>query len=95
MENLDNIAKNSLEALAKDNLNDKNRRSLTINLVSAAAALVCIAVGLIYSIVFPDKTTLPALFYTIGFLIEGIPVFAAALNGIFSRNLTVSRLRIW
>ena len=88
MENLDNIAKNSLEALAKDNLNDKNRRSLTINLVSAAAALVCIAVGLIYSVVFPDKTTLPALFYTVGFLIEGIPVFAAALNGIFSRNFT-------
>lgn len=88
MENLDNIAKNSLEALAKDNLNDKNRRSLTVNLISAAAALVCIAVGLIYSIAFPDKTTLPALFYTVGFLIEGIPVFAAALNGIFSRNFT-------
>ena len=88
MENLDNIAKNSLEALAKDNLNDKNRRSLTVNLISAAAALVCIAVGLIYSLVFPDKTTLPALLYTVGFLIEGIPVFAAALNGIFSRNFT-------
>ena len=42
MENLDNIAKNSLEALAKDNLNDKNKRSLAANLISAAAALVCI-----------------------------------------------------
>ncbi len=88
MENIDNIAKNSLEALAKDNLNDKNRRSLTANLVSAAAALVCIAVGIIYSWVFPDKTTLPALLYTVGFLIEGIPVFVAALKGIFSRNFT-------
>lgn len=88
MENIDNIAKNSLEALAKDNLNEKNRRSLTVNLFSAAAALVCIAVGLIYSWVFPDKTTLPALFYTVGFLIEGIPVFVAALKGIFSRNFT-------
>ena len=88
MENLDNIAKNSLEALAKDNLNDKNRRSLTANLVSAAAALVCIAVGIIYSWVFPDKTTMPALLYTVGFLIEGIPVFVAALKGIFSRNFT-------
>ncbi len=88
MENLDNIAKNSLEALAKDNLNDKNKRSLTANLVSAAAALVCIAAGLIYSWVFPDKTTLPALLYTVGFLIEGIPVFIAALKGIFSRNFT-------
>ncbi len=88
MENIDNIAKNSLEALAKDNLNEKSRRSLTVNLISAAAALVCIAVGLIYSVVFPDKTTLPALFYTVGFLIEGIPVFAAALKGIFSRSFT-------
>lgn len=88
MENIDNIAKNSLEALAKDNLNEKNKRSLTVNLISAAAALVCIAVGLIYSWVFPDKTTLPALLYTVGFLIEGIPVFAAALKGIFSRNFT-------
>lgn len=88
MENIDNIAKNSLEALAKDNLNEKNKRSLTVNLLSAAAALACIAVGLIYSWVFPDKTTLPALFYTVGFLIEGIPVFAAALKGIFSRNFT-------
>ncbi len=88
MENLDNIAKNSLEALAKDNLNEKNKRSLTVNLLSAAAALVCIAVGLIYSLVFPDKTTLPALLYTVGFLIEGIPVFTAALKGIFSRNFT-------
>lgn len=88
MENIDNIAKNSLEALAKDNLNEKNKRSLTVNLLSAASALACIAVGLIYSWVFPDKTTLPALFYTVGFLIEGIPVFAAALKGIFSRNFT-------
>ncbi len=88
MENIDNIAKKSLEALAKDNLNEKNKRSLTVNLLSAAAALVCIAVGLIYSWVFPDKTTVPALLYTVGFLIEGIPVFVAALKGIFSRNFT-------
>lgn len=88
MENIDNIAKNSLEALAKDNLTEKNRRSLTASLLGAAAALVCVAVGLIYSTVFPGKTTLPALLYTVGFLIEGIPVFWAALKGIFSRNFT-------
>ena len=88
MENLDNIAKSSLEALAKDNLNDKSKRNLTANLISAAAALVCIATGLIYSRVFPDKATLPALLYTVGFLIEGVPVFIAALKGIFSRNFT-------
>ncbi len=88
MENIDNIAKNSLEALAKDNLNEKNRRSLTVSLISAAASLVCIASGLIYAAAFPGKTTLPALLYTVGFLIEGIPVFAAAIKGIFSRNFT-------
>lgn len=88
MENIDNIAKNSLEALAKDNLTEKNRRTLTASLLGAAAALVFVAVGLIYSTVFPEKTTLPALLYTVGFLIEGIPVFWAALKGIFSRNFT-------
>ena len=37
--------------------------------------------------IFPDKTTLPALFYTVGFFIEGIPVIFVALKGVFSKNL--------
>lgn len=88
MENLDNIAKSSLEALSKDNLTVKGKKKLRREIISGAIALSCLAVGLIYSWIFPTKTVVPALLYTVGFLIEGIPVFWAALKGIFSKNLS-------
>ena len=87
MENIDNIAKNSLEALSRDNLTEKGKKKLKREIVSGAIALVCIFVGLLVSWIFPDKTTLPALFYTVGFFIEGIPVIFVALKGVFSKNL--------
>ncbi|MBQ2308682.1 MAG: hypothetical protein II373_03810, partial [Clostridia bacterium] len=79
MENLDNIAKSSLEALSKDNLTVKGKKKLRREIISGAIALSCLAVGLIYSWIFPTKAVVPALLYTVGFLIEGIPVFWAAL----------------
>lgn len=88
MENLDNIAKSSLEALSKDNLTVKGKKKLRREIISGAIALSCLAVGLIYSWIFPTKAVVPALLYTVGFLIEGIPVFWAALKGIFSKNLS-------
>ena len=87
MENLDNIGKNSLEALSRDNLTEKGKNKLRREIVSGAIALVCLFTGLIISWVFPTKTTLPALFYTIGFLIEGIPIFFVAIKGVFTKNI--------
>ena len=87
MENLDNIAKNSLEALSKDNLTEKGKRRLKREIISGAIALVCLLTGLLVSWIFPQKATIPALFYTIGFLIEGIPVMIVALKGVFTKNL--------
>ena len=87
MENLDNIAKNSLEALSKDNLTEKGKKKLKREIISGAIALVCLFAGLLCSWIFPHKTTVPALFYTIGFLIEGIPVLVVAIKGVFSKNL--------
>ena len=87
MENLDNIAKSSLEALSKDNLTEKGKKKLKREIVSGAIALVCLFAGLLCSWIFPHKTTVPALFYTVGFLIEGIPVLIVAIKGVFSKNL--------
>ena len=87
MENLDNIAKNSLEALSKDNLTEKGKKNLRREIISGAIALVCLLAGLLVSLIFPQKTTIPALLYTVGFLIEGIPVLFVALKGVFTRNL--------
>ncbi len=90
MENIDNMAKNSLESLSRDNLTKSGKKKLTREIISGALAIACLAVGLLYSLIFPTKTILPALLYTIGFLIEGIPVFVSAAKGIFSKNITNS-----
>ena len=88
MENIDNMAGNSLEALSRENLTEKGKKKLAREIVSGAVSIVCLAVGLIFSVIFPSNRYVPALLYTAGFLIEGIPVFIAAIKGIFTRNLT-------
>lgn len=88
MENIDNIGQNSLEALSRDNLTEKSKSRLTKEIIGGTVALSCLIVGLIYSRVFPDKPVVPALIYTVGFLVEGIPVFIAAARGILTKNLT-------
>lgn len=88
MENIDNMAKNSLESLSRDNLTEQGKKKLKRELICGAAAIACLLVGLLYSYLFPARTVVPALLYTVGFLIEGIPVIVAAVKGIFTRNLT-------
>lgn len=88
MENLDNIAKSSLEALSKNNLTEAGKKKLRREIICGAIALACLAVGIVYSLIFPTKTTVSALLYTVAFLIEGIPVLCAAVKGIFSKNLS-------
>ena len=88
MENIDQIGKNSLEALSRDNLTERGKRRLGREIFSGAIALICLVTGLIFSLVFPDRAVVPALIYTIGVLVEGIPVAAAAIRGIFTKDLT-------
>ena len=88
MENLDNIAKNSLEALSKNNLTEQAKKKLRREIICGAIALACLLVGIIYSLAFPTKTTISALLYTVAFLIEGIPVLCAAVKGVFSKSIS-------
>ena len=88
MENLDNIAKNSLEALSKNNLTEQAKKKLRREIICGAIALACLLVGIVYSLAFPTKTTISALLYTIAFLIEGIPVLCAAVKGVFSKSIS-------
>ena len=88
MENIDQIGKNSLEALSRDNLTERNKRRLGREIFSGAVALICLVTGLIFSLVYPDKDVVPALIYTVGVLVEGIPVAVAAVKGILTKDLT-------
>ena len=48
MENIDNIGKNSLEALSRENLTAQGRKRLTREIITGVIALCCLAVGLLY-----------------------------------------------
>ncbi len=88
MENINNMAGNTLKALSRDNLTQTGKKRLFKEIISGTAAISCLVVGLIYSMIFPTNETVPAILYTIGFLIEGIPIFITAVKGIITKNLT-------
>lgn len=78
----------NLEALSRTSLSRSKRRRLKAEILGAAIALICIAIGLIYQFFFPNDTMVAPLFYTIGFLVEGVPVLLTAIKGIFSKDFT-------
>lgn len=87
MENIDNMAKNSLNALSQEALTEQEQQKIKKQVIKATISISCLVVGLLYNLLFPNKTVVPALFYTIGFLIEGIPIFIVAVKGVLSKEL--------
>ena len=47
MENIDNMANNSLEALSRDNLTQNGKKRLLKEIICGAISLSCLGVGLI------------------------------------------------
>ena len=88
MKNMSHAGADNLEALSHTNLSQSKRRRLKVEIIGAAIALVCIAIGLLYQWLLPEKTMIPPLLYTVGFLVEGIPVLITAIKGIFSKDFT-------
>ena len=89
MENIDNMTRNSLEALSRDNLTDTARKKLRTEILCGIASLALLAAGLIYTYALGNPHPIvPQILYFIGFLIEGLPVIWAGIKGIFTRNLT-------
>ena len=89
MENINNMAQNSLQALSRDNLTETGRRKLTRDILCGAATLSCLVVGLIYTYILGNAYPIvPQFLYFIGFLIEGVPVIVTGIKGLFTKNLT-------
>lgn len=89
MENIDNMTRNSLEALSRDNLNEASKKRLQSEILSGAVTLCLLAAGLLYTYVLGNPYPIvPPLLYFIGFLIEGIPVIIVGIKGVLSKNLT-------
>lgn len=89
MENIDNMGRNSLEALSRDNLTERGRRKLARDIVCGILTLVCLLVGLFYTYILKGQHKIVSqLLYLVGVLIEGVPVIVAGLKGILTKNLT-------
>lgn len=89
MENIDNMTRNSLEALSRDNLNETAKKRLQRDIVCGVITLSLLAAGLIYTYLLGNPyPAVPNLLYFLGFLMEGVPVIWTGMKGLFSKNLT-------
>lgn len=80
------MAKNSLDSLMHSNLTDKEQSSIKKDIVRGVISVSCLLVGLLYSWLISENETVPSLLYTVGFLVQGIPVFIAAIKGIRAKE---------
>lgn len=88
MKNINHAGSEHLESLSHTNLSRSKQRRLRVEIVSAAIAIVCLGIGLLCQYLLPENPIVPPLLFTVGFLVEGIPVFLAAIRGLFSKDFT-------
>ena len=87
MIDIENMGQDSLSSLSQEHLSEEEKSGIEKNITRIAIALVFLVVGLLSSWIFPSKTTVPAFFYTVGFLIEGIPIMITAVKGIIAKEM--------
>ena len=86
MENIDHMAQNNLRSHSMEELTEKEQNKIQNDIIRAMISLSCLAVGLVYTFFFPSNKVSPALFYTVGFLVEGVPVIVVAVKGLLSKE---------
>ena len=88
MKNIEHVASDSLEALSNTGLSASKQRKLKTEIICAMISIACLLIGLLYQFFVKNDVIVAPLCYTIGFLVEGVPVIYAAVKGLFSKDLT-------
>ena len=88
MENLTNTAVHLLEDSQGADLTRREKRKLSVEITTAMIALVCLVTGLLYKGIFPEQTAVAGLIYSVGVLVEGLPLVATAIRGFLQRDVT-------
>ena len=88
MENLTNTAVHLLEDSQGADLTRREKRKLSVEITPAMIALVCLVTGLLYKGIFPEQTAVAGLIYSVGVLVEGLPLLATAIRGFLQRDVT-------
>ena len=66
MENIDHIAKNSLDSIARNNLSEEGKKHIITDVITGAIGIAALVIGLIIGRAFPDRQTVRALIFTVG-----------------------------
>lgn len=88
MENLTNTAVHLLEDSQGADLTRREKRKLSVEITTAMIALVCLVTGLLYKGIFPEQTAVAGLIYSVGVLVEGLPLLATTIRGFLQRDVT-------
>ena len=88
MENLTNTAVHLLEDSQGADLTRREKRKLSVEITTAMIGLVCLVTGLLYKGIFPEQTAVAGLIYSVGVLVEGLPLLATAIRGFLQRDVT-------
>ena len=88
MENLTNTTVHLLEDSQGADLTRREKRKLSVEITTAMIALVCLVTGLLYKGIFPEQTAVAGLIYSVGVLVEGLPLLATAIRGFLQRDVT-------
>lgn len=88
MEDISNMGKRSLEALSKESLSGGEKRKIENDIIASFVSLAALLAGFICEKLFPQKTSVAALIYLLGILIEGVPILITAIKGFASKNVS-------
>ena len=87
MENLTHTADHVMEDFTGAELSREEKSRIRKDISAALAALTCLIVGFVYKLIFPDQTAVVGLIYTIGVLIEGVPLLVTAIKGFLQKDI--------
>ncbi len=87
MENLKHTADHVMEDFTGAELTGGEKERIGRDIASALAALTCLLVGFLYKLIFPGQTAVAGLIYTVGVLIEGVPLFITAIKGFLQKDI--------
>lgn len=87
MENLTNTTDHVLEDFHSADLSQSEKKKISREISTALAALTCLAAGLCCKLLFPGQPAVAGLIYSVGVLIEGIPLFITAIRGFLQKDM--------
>lgn len=87
MENLTHTADHVLEDFRSEGLSRNEKQKISKQLSADLSAITCLVSGLIYKLLFPQQAVVAGLIYSVGVLIEAVPLMITAIRGFLQKNV--------